>query len=216
MAMTGADRRGRGRPPTRNAAETRRIVVEAATMAFLEDGFVGASTAAIARRAGVSKRTVYEIASTKSDLLAMVIAERRAIGHREAPQGDLAALGAKEALTVALRGFAWSALTEEVVRLHQLAIGQVMNAPELAAVVYREGPERTNLEFLALIENLERLGLLEIREPGAAVSMLLGFVHEKLRAAVFRALPLPNKNEIEVGIEATIAMFLSATRFNEQ
>lgn len=67
----------RGRPKTYDESERRQSIVESAYRAFVELGFAHTSTAEVARRAKVSKRTLYEVFSDKQALFAAVIAEHR-------------------------------------------------------------------------------------------------------------------------------------------
>jgi TetR/AcrR family transcriptional regulator of autoinduction and epiphytic fitness len=53
----------------RQAAETRRRILEAAQELFTRDGYVTTTMAAIAERAGVAVQTVYASAKTKRDIL---------------------------------------------------------------------------------------------------------------------------------------------------
>ncbi|MDO6406560.1 TetR/AcrR family transcriptional regulator [Pantoea phytobeneficialis] len=67
----------RGRPRTQDAASRRQVIIESAYRAFVELGFANTSTAEVARRAKVSKRTLYEVFSDKQALFAAVISEHR-------------------------------------------------------------------------------------------------------------------------------------------
>src|SRR6478736_4527305 len=55
------------------ALETERRILDAATVAFAEDGYVRTSMAAIAKRAEVDPRTVYKVFGTKVDLLSRLV-----------------------------------------------------------------------------------------------------------------------------------------------
>jgi AcrR family transcriptional regulator len=58
---------------SRQAAETRRRIVEAAARLFLRDGYAATSMNAIAAEAGVAVQTVYASMKTKQDILRAVI-----------------------------------------------------------------------------------------------------------------------------------------------
>lgn len=64
------DRPSRGRP---RDAEKNNAIVEAASLLFLEQGFDGTSMDEVAKRAGVSKQTVYSHFSGKEQLFSHVI-----------------------------------------------------------------------------------------------------------------------------------------------
>src|SRR5258708_34851197 len=69
-------RRPRGRPPVRPEAVTRQLVIEAARVAFQNPGYAATSMSDVARRAGVSTRTMYRLIPTKEDLLRSVVSDR--------------------------------------------------------------------------------------------------------------------------------------------
>src|ERR671931_1216380 len=58
----------------KTAAERREAVLEAALIEFAERGLDGASTEAIARRAGISQPYVFRLFGTKKDLFKAVVA----------------------------------------------------------------------------------------------------------------------------------------------
>jgi AcrR family transcriptional regulator len=55
------------------ARQTRRKILDAAHLEFLERGYHGATIASIARRAGVANQTVYFVFHTKAELISAVI-----------------------------------------------------------------------------------------------------------------------------------------------
>ncbi|ORM65525.1 TetR/AcrR family transcriptional regulator [Pantoea rodasii] len=67
----------RGRPKTQDEASRRQSIISHAFQAFIELGFAQTSTAEIARRAKISKRTLYEAFSDKKALFAAVIKQHR-------------------------------------------------------------------------------------------------------------------------------------------
>src|SRR5260370_149697 len=65
---TTQDRRCRGRPQVRPDDETRRIIYEAARHEFAASGYAATSMEAVARRAGVSTKTLYRLVPNKASL----------------------------------------------------------------------------------------------------------------------------------------------------
>ena len=72
------------KPKPKDAGETpvRRRILEAAFSAFMERGFVEASTLEIATRARASKRELYALFGSKQDMLIACIGERLAVPRR--------------------------------------------------------------------------------------------------------------------------------------
>src|SRR6202521_253422 len=73
---TTRDRRCRGRPQLRPDDETRRIIYEAARHAFTGSGYAATSMEAVARRAGVSTKTLYRLIPNKAALFEEMVSDR--------------------------------------------------------------------------------------------------------------------------------------------
>src|SRR5262245_7466819 len=67
----------RGRPRQLEESERRRRLIDAAEHVFVTRGYGAASMDEIARRAGMSKKTIYRLYAAKEDLFAALIASRR-------------------------------------------------------------------------------------------------------------------------------------------
>jgi len=65
--------RGRGRPRQLDTSEREAIIIDAAERVILSHGLGGASMAAIAQEAGMSKRTLYEVFESRAALFATVV-----------------------------------------------------------------------------------------------------------------------------------------------
>lgn len=67
--MASSERRGRGRPPRSDGAETRRALLDAAAQACADKGFDGATLAEITARAGMTATAVYNHFDSRENLL---------------------------------------------------------------------------------------------------------------------------------------------------
>lgn len=66
-------RRGPGRPRLLDIAEREAIIIDAAQRIIVAEGLAGASMAAIANEAGMSKRTLYDVFESRTALFASII-----------------------------------------------------------------------------------------------------------------------------------------------
>src|ERR1700737_2419471 len=73
---TTQDRRCRGRPQVRPDDETRQIIYEAARHEFAGNGYAATSMEAVARRAGVSTKTLYRLIPNKESLFEGMVTDR--------------------------------------------------------------------------------------------------------------------------------------------
>ncbi|MFI6576240.1 TetR/AcrR family transcriptional regulator [Nocardiopsis sp. NPDC050513] len=107
-------------------ARTRRDVVDATSALLLEEGWDAVTHAAVARRAGYSKATVYAHWPARLDLISASIEQICDAADHPAPTGDL-----RTDLRVALEDFAHD-LTHR--RLDRLLAGVVEHAPDSEVV----------------------------------------------------------------------------------
>src|ERR1700709_487719 len=111
------ERRLRGRPRVRPDGETRLVIYEAARREFSENGYAATSIESVARRAGVSTKTLYRLIPNKAALFAGMTSDRinRFLSEINLQSIDHAELD--EALFAALMACADLALDKEVVAL---------------------------------------------------------------------------------------------------
>lgn len=151
------------------AQQTRRRIIRAAHAEFIENGYHGATVAAIARRADVATQTVYFVFHTKSDLIsaaidAAVMGEPVALEPQQSEWwADMQACPtAVEALRIFIRGagpvFARAAQLAEVMRAAALADAEVAATRErhdkqqrtgfgqVVEIISTKGPLRAGLD----------------------------------------------------------------------
>jgi AcrR family transcriptional regulator len=121
-----------GRPTRAEAAELEERLRHAAVETFLEHGYDAATMEAVARAAGITKRTLYARYPDKRALFAGVVPWALARQHHdETPQSTLPDdLGA--ALTVIARAAVARAVDPDIVRLTRLAMNESSRVPEFA------------------------------------------------------------------------------------
>src|ERR1700726_2246381 len=74
--ITSTERRCRGRPQLRPDDETRQIIYQAARHEFAASGYAATSTETVARRAGVSTKTLYRLIPNKAALFEGMVSDR--------------------------------------------------------------------------------------------------------------------------------------------
>src|SRR3981081_958836 len=130
------EKRCRGRPQVRPDDETRQVIYEAARHAFAGDGYAATSMEAVARRAGVSTRTLYRLIPNKASLFEGMVSDRldrfvssvnlQAVDHAEIEQALYAALMACAELT----------LDEETIALQRMLLQEAGKFSDAAAIFY--------------------------------------------------------------------------------
>ena len=141
-------RRG-GRPSKADAELLGDHIVDAATELFFTLGYGATSIEAVARRARISKRTLYHRFANKSALLSAVV--HRTI-ERLRPPADVPLIHGAN-LTEILRGLAGlilrAALSPPAIALHRLIVAESSRFPDLAAAVTKQGASEEAIRLIA-------------------------------------------------------------------
>lgn len=170
-----ADQRSRGRPLQLSEAERRRRLLDAAERVFLDAGYGDATMDDVARKARMSKKTLYRLFPTKGQLFAAVMASRDD-GLIDALESDDGTRSPKEALESFLRQAAHTLLSPQTIGLHRLVVAETRRWPELARAFHREGAGRCKAAVLHWFARQQARGKLVIDDVEEAAGMLFGMV----------------------------------------
>jgi AcrR family transcriptional regulator len=206
---TPQDRRCRGRPQVRPDDETRQIIYEAARHAFADGGYAATSMEAVARRAGVSTRTLYRLIPNKASLFDGMVTDRL---DRTLASVDLNAIDhaeIEEALYAALMACAELTLDEEVIALQRMVLQEAGKFSDIAGMFYKNGIQRIAAALADWLRVQQKRGLIDLDDIDEAAGMLLGMVASApRRAAMFGGVPLPPRSQIEARVRRCAALFL--------
>jgi TetR/AcrR family transcriptional repressor of mexJK operon len=197
-----------GRP--KDAAK-RSEILRAATDLFLKDGYELTSMEAVARKADVSKLTVYSHFTDKAELFSNVIRMRC---EKVAPAESFREVmnkPARAALVEIAARFVTNIFTSDSIRLHRILQAEATRHPEMARIFYETGPRRVRAAFGELLQHYVDNRRLAIRDiPKAAeqfFSLLKGETLTKLLLALEK---YPAPAELKKHAEASVDMFLAA------
>jgi AcrR family transcriptional regulator len=191
-------------------AETLRLIIEAAREAFLSQTFSDVAMVAIARRAGVSTKTMYRLVPTKADLFRTLIADRISRFMVALDLDALDHLTPVDALTRLLTSYGEMTLGDEAVAMYRLAITEADRFPEIASYLYEGavGPAAGALD--AWLYRQCGQGKLKLADPRMASGLLRGMlVMEPQRATLLRQHPLPDPVQIASRARVCAELFLS-------
>src|SRR6202140_129550 len=206
---TTQDRRCRGRPQRRPDSETRQVIYEAARHEFAGNGFASTSMEAVARRAGVSTKTLYRLIPNKAALFEGMVSDRlnrfiSEVNLRAADHADI-----EQALAAALIACAELALDQEVIGLQRMLLQEAGKFSDVAGMYYTNAIQRTAVALADWLRVQQKRGLIALDDIDEAAGMLLGMVASApRRAALFGGRPLPSRAQIEARARACAALFL--------
>jgi AcrR family transcriptional regulator len=210
---TNGERRCRGRPQVRSDGETRQIIFEAARHEFAANGYAATSIETVARRAGVSTKTLYRLIPNKAALFEAMVADRldrflAAVNLHAVDDADI-----EQALYAALMACADLALDPEVVALQRMVLQETGKFSDIAPTFYRNGPQRTVTALADWLRVQQKRGLIALDDIDEAAGMLLGMATSApQRAAIFGGQPLPPRSQIEARLRRCAKLFLRGCR----
>jgi AcrR family transcriptional regulator len=202
-------RRGRGRPQARCDEETRGVIFEAARHEFAASGYAATSMDSVARRAGVSTKTLYRLNPNKAALFEGMITSRidafaSVVRVRACDGSDI-----KGALREALVIWGELILDGEVIALQRLILADGEKFPEIAETFYHKAIRRTEHTLANWLKAQSERGLVKVDDAETAAGMLLGMlVFQPQRAVLFGHAPPPDRAELERRAETVAELFL--------
>jgi AcrR family transcriptional regulator len=166
----------------RDAADNPKLaaILEAARAIILEQGYEAAGVDAIARRAGVSKATLYAYFSSKAELFGAMIerACRQAFADlfADAIDHDDVARG----LTQIAHEFASVAMSPDSLAINRVVMAEAVRFPELGRAYYEAGPSLVIDAVTEFIMAANRAGKLSVPEPRLAAEQFVGMIRSDL------------------------------------
>lgn len=202
-------RRGRGRPQARCDEDTRAVIFEAARHEFAGSGYAATSMDGVARRAGISTKTLYRLIPNKAALFEAMITDRidkfaSVVRLRACDGGDT-----EKALREALIVCGELILDGDVISLQRMILGDSEKFPEVAETFYHKAIRRTERTLASWLQAQKERGLIKIDDAETAAGMLLGMLaFQPHRAVMFGHAPTLTREQLEQRAESVAALFL--------
>ncbi|MDZ5636183.1 TetR/AcrR family transcriptional regulator [Janthinobacterium sp. GMG1] len=181
--------RGRGRP-ARPPGEAREAAVQAATWLLLQEGYAATTMEAVARHAGMAKKSLYQYAANREELVALVVrgwtdAFLPAMAHDAPAPGEVLPL-----LKEILQTMASRVLTADAVGLFRLLCTEFPARADLLAVYQRNGIERGTAMLAEWLQRQATRGHVVLGDASELAGLLLAMViAEPLRQMALGLLP---------------------------
>jgi AcrR family transcriptional regulator len=202
-------RRGRGRPQARCDEETRTIIFEAARHEFAASGYAATSMESVARRAGVSTKTLYRLIPNKAALFEAMLTDRIDTFTSVVRLGACDGTNLEKALREALIVCGELILDSGVITLQRVILGDSEKFPEIAETFYHKAIRRTELTLAKWLQAQHERGIIKIEDAESAAGMLLGMlVFQPQRAVMFGHAPTLDREALERRAQAVTALFL--------
>jgi AcrR family transcriptional regulator len=211
----GARRPGaRGRPRLLDETTRRDRLVAAAEHVFVEMGYGAASMDDIARRAGMSKKTIYQVFETKQELFAAVIDSRKAaLAAMIEGEGSDELRRPEEVLRRFLQQIARFVLAPRQAALYRLAVAESQRAPELANAFHREGSTKACSALMQWLASQHERGILHVPDSASAAKTLFYMAIAELQMRLLIGdCQEPDESMIDERVDYAVRLFLDGAR----
>lgn len=183
-------------------------ILDAASEVLAERG-LAATVEEIARRAGVSKQTIYNHFGGRADIV-RALADRRA----NLVTAPLAQPGAAEDPETALYGYARSLLEAVATVRHsevmRMSILHAAEHPDLAEIIFNAGPRTSRRRLAEFLAQEDRAGRLTVEDPALAAEFFAGMVMGSLQLRGLLGLGAPDAADVEARARGASAVFMRA------
>ena len=166
-------------------------MLEAASQVIAERGMT-APVEAIARRAGVSKQTLYNHFGGKAGLM-RVLVQRRAAMFAEPLVDPIADAPPEAVLAAFARGLMPTLLSEHTLTLLRVAVQGVTDMPELARSMFEAGGEITRMRLTAYLLAQTRAGRLAVDDADEAAELFIGMIGARQMRGLL-GMPAPDED----------------------
>lgn len=177
MAQKKEQQAGRGRP---RDEEKNSAIIRAATELFLENGFAGTSMDEVARRAGVSKQTVYSHFSSKEQLFGSAVHAATEQSFPEVVLGKLDSHSLEGDLRAICESYARLLLSPQAMALHRLLVSEAGKNTNLVKLFMQSGPGEMEGRMKVLFQEWVDKGEVVIDDLQEAVAILVTLLRGRL------------------------------------
>ncbi|HTH97998.1 MAG TPA: TetR/AcrR family transcriptional regulator [Stellaceae bacterium] len=188
-------------------------MINAAEKAFLEKGYHAARMDDVARSAGMSKKTIYQVFSSKEELFEALVVQRLAPLHCWVQPDDRPVV---DVLCEILLRCAEFLLSPPQIAILRLIMAEYSRSPELGQIFQREGAGRATSALEHYLSSLEGDGHRLIRDPHEAAKMLLGMslctVHWEMMLGIRQTI---SRVALERRVRWSVEIFLNGIRSAE-
>jgi AcrR family transcriptional regulator len=161
-------------------------ILDAAVEVLAERG-VHAPIEEVARRAGVSKQTVYNHYGSKTELVRTIMARRRsaltAVLELAGPDDD-----PLDTLTVYAKSILEVIMTTASISMMRMGVTSATEMPEMSHAIYDAGSRAARIRLASYLTN-RAADLLEIDNPAQAAEMFVGMVIGGVQMRLLMGLP---------------------------
>jgi AcrR family transcriptional regulator len=194
-----------GRPRQMSEDERRRQLVAVAGEMLLQKGYRSTTMDDVAQCAGMSKKTVYQLFSAKSELFDALLAEWMA-PYTIPIESD--GRPPREVLIDALCRLVTFALSERQISMFRMLIAETSDSEDIAAALQRQCVGRGKKALANWLAAEAAAGTFRIDDPeDASNTLFFAVAGDHLLGLLLRTRSRPSVEEVAVRVERAVATF---------
>lgn len=192
---------------TRLSLAKREQILDGARKMFFERGYEGASMNDIAKKAGVSKGTLYTHFKDKEELFSVMIQvecehvlARNFVFQSDAdPEATLRMLG---------MGFLNSVLSYSAMAVYRTLMSEARRLPHLGNLFMRAGPDMGAEALSAFLSEATRKGMLNVPDPDLAAHQFIALCDSALLQRTHMGAEPPSAEQIAHHVASAVTLFM--------
>lgn len=192
--------------------EKRQQIVQAASLLFAQQGYLGTSMDQVAEAASVSKQTVYSHFGAKEELFRLCI-EDRCIANAMNEQVFAGSQSMKEALTHFAQHFQELIMSQDAIHLTRLCTASAEQHPEISEMFFSAGPAQVEQALHSYLTRQRDAGKFHCDDLDLACDQLLCLLKGANHFTALLGLPSQHSpDRMQAYIDSCVDMFLSYYR----
>ncbi|WP_244433851.1 TetR/AcrR family transcriptional regulator [Azospirillum sp. B506] len=195
--------------PTPEAGSKPAQIMDAAGTLFLEHGYSAVSMDAVAKKANVSKATLYAHFGSKEELFRAMVACECANSVMRSVWDEAMDLPAADGLRLIGRTFVRFIASAKALGLYRMVLGEVLRQPQLAQAFYDSGPAETFLRGRQFMTHMAEKGELAITDSDLATHQYFGLLKANMHMKMLLCLSeRPSDEDLERFVDAAVDLFV--------
>ena len=190
-------------------SDKRQTIIDAASQAFLENGYQNTSMETISCKAGVAKQTLYNYFGNKDALFIAVVDQK--CDYRENAtmrSSDIKSENVEEVLKKYAQGKLADLVSSENTAMFRMMISEAIRFPNLGEMFFKAGLEKDRLLLVDFLTLQNQAGNLVVDDPEQAALFFQGALNAYFRPKFIMTGEIPSKEAIQQYIDYCIEKFL--------
>ena len=190
-------------------SDKRQTIIDAASEAFLENGYQNTSMETISCKAGVAKQTLYNYFGNKDALFIAVVDQK--CDYRENAtmrSSDIKSENVEEVLKKYAQSKLADLVSPENTAMFRMMISEAIRFPNLGEMFFKAGLEKDRLLLVDFLTLQNQAGNLVVDDPEQAALFFQGALNAYFRPKFIMTGEIPSKEAIQQYIDYCIEKFL--------